>query len=138
MKKSFLTLVVFSAMLGISGAASAEHHEGGPELEHDEEMRERMKHRKHHRKEKMEKMRKYMMKRVDTNGDGQIDLNEFLTNAEERFNSMDLDGDGFVTAEESREAGKEMRKKHREMRKKMREQHDAELEAEQESEESGS
>lgn len=58
-----------------------------------------------------------MMKRVDTNEDGQIDLNEFLAHSEQRFQNMDLNSDGYVTPEEARESHKAMREKFREERK---------------------
>ncbi len=74
---------------------------------------------KHH-KMKRDRMHEYMMKKIDTNEDGQIDLSEYLANAEQRFKNMDLNGDGYVTREEQKEAGKIMREKHREMREKMR------------------
>jgi Ca2+-binding EF-hand superfamily protein len=60
--------------------------------------------------------------RVDANQDGRLELSEFLAHAEERFKRMDIDSNGYVTPEESREAGKEMRKKHREMRDKRRQE----------------
>jgi len=64
----------------------------------------------------------HMFDRADTNQDGQIELSEFLAHAEARFQKMDIDSNGYVTPEESREAGKKMRKKHREMREKHREE----------------
>lgn len=65
----------------------------------------------------------HMFDRTDTNQDGQIELSEFLAHAEARFQRMDIDSNGYVTAEESREAGKKMREKHREMREKHRQEH---------------
>ena len=85
--------------------------------------------RKHHRRGGRNKKDKDMLERVDTNQDGQVDLNEFLAHAESRFQKMDLDANGFVTGEERREAGDKMREKHREMReerKQAREQRRAE------------
>ncbi|MFQ3243824.1 MAG: Ca2+-binding EF-hand superfamily protein [Arenicella sp.] len=63
----------------------------------------------------------HMFDRTDTNQDGRLELSEFLAHAEARFQRMDIDSDGYVTPEESREAGKKMRQKHREMRQKHRE-----------------
>ena len=63
-----------------------------------------------------------MFDRTDTNQDGQLELSEFLAHAESRFQKMDIDSNGYVTPEESREAGKEMREKHREMREKHRQE----------------
>ena len=58
---------------------------------------------------------------IDTNKDGQIDLNEYLSHAEARFQKMDLNSDGFLTKEEGREAGKLMRAKMKEKRRELRE-----------------
>jgi len=57
---------------------------------------------------------------MDTNADEKVDLQEFLTHSETRFNTMDADSDGFVTKEEARTMRKEM-KGHRAHR--MMEQH---------------
>ncbi len=64
----------------------------------------------------------HMFDRTDTNQDGRLELSEFLAHAEARFQKMDIDSDGYVTPEESREAGKKMRQKHREMRNKHRQE----------------
>jgi len=79
---------------------------------------------KHHRKGKGKrgKFAEAMLEKVDTNKDGQVDLAEFLANAEQRFTKMDLNSDGYVTLEEGREAQKLRRAKHKEMRKKRREE----------------
>jgi len=63
-----------------------------------------------------------MLLRVDTNKDGQVDLNEYLAHAQERFNKLDADANGFVTQDEAKESMKSMREEHRERRKKMREE----------------
>ena len=65
----------------------------------------------------------HMFDSTDTNQDGQIELSEFLAHAEARFHRMDIDSNGYVTPQESREAGKKMREKHREMREKHRQEH---------------
>ena len=82
---------------------------------------------KHHRKGKGKrgKFAEAMLEKVDTNKDGQVDLAEFLANAEQRFAKMDLNSDGFVTLEEGREAQELRRAKHKEMRKKRREERQA-------------
>jgi Ca2+-binding EF-hand superfamily protein len=64
----------------------------------------------------------HMFDRADANKDGQLELSEFLAHAEARFQKMDIDSNGYVTPEESREAGKKMREKHREMRAKHRQE----------------
>ena len=80
--------------------------------------------KKHHRKGKGKrgKFAEAMLERVDTNKDGQVDLAEFLANAEQRFTKMDLNSDGYVTLEEGREAQEQRRAKHKEMRQKRREE----------------
>ncbi len=56
------------------------------------------------------------LKKIDTDGDGQISLDEFLAKAEKRFGKMDADEDGFVTAEEYKEKRKAVRAKSQERR----------------------
>ncbi|MBL4674007.1 MAG: hypothetical protein JKX81_17225 [Arenicella sp.] len=63
-----------------------------------------------------------MFDRTDANQDGQLELSEFLAHAEARFQKMDIDSNGYVTPEESREVGREMREKHRQMRIKHRQE----------------
>lgn len=80
-------------------------------------------HAEHHKSMKRLHRKMMKLKEIDTNEDGQIDLNEYLANAEARFKRMDLDGDGYLTHGEHREYAKQMRAKHKEMRKQWREQH---------------
>ncbi|WP_353409689.1 hypothetical protein [Arenicella sp. 4NH20-0111] len=63
---------------------------------------------------------KRMLVKVDTNKDGQVDLNEYLAHAQERFNKLDIDDNGFINQEEAKESMKRMRKEHKERRKEMR------------------
>ena len=62
---------------------------------------------------------KMMLEKVDSNQDGNVDLDEYLAHAQDRFNSLDLDSNGFVTQEEAKEAMKKMRQEHKERRKEM-------------------
>ena len=89
--------------------------------------------KKHHRKGKGKrgKFAEAMLEKVDTNKDGQVDLAEFLANAEQRFTKMDLNSDGYVTLEEGREAQKLRRANHKEMRKKRREERQKQREEQQ-------
>jgi Ca2+-binding EF-hand superfamily protein len=42
------------------------------------------------------------LQRLDSNGDDRIDLQEFTAPAREQFNTIDLDGDGYITQDEAR------------------------------------
>ena len=55
-----------------------------------------------------------MFEKHDTNGDGVISKSEFLSHAEERFATMDADGDGSVSKDEAKSKHKEMREKMKE------------------------
>lgn len=59
---------------------------------------------------------------TDANQDGRLDLSEFLAHAEQRFNAMDLNQDGYVTKDEGREAHKKMREKRKAKRMQRREE----------------
>ena len=94
MKHSKLALAsLAAAALTFSGAALAEHHEGGDG----------------HKKGK----KGHYFEKVDTNGDGQISKEEHMTAAEERFTKMDTNGDGAITKEEVQEKMKKMHGKYK-------------------------
>jgi Ca2+-binding EF-hand superfamily protein len=61
---------------------------------------------KNERKSKIERM----FEGTDTNQDGQLQLSEYLANAEQRFIAMDLNQDGYLTKEEGKMALRDMRK----------------------------
>jgi hypothetical protein len=99
----------------------------GPD-EHDKAM-----HGKHAKMKQMHKHgAKFLMERVDKDGDGKVTKSEYMAHSEERFNQMDIDGDGVVTSAEMNKAGKEMREMHRErmhqFRQKMRDSRRGEME----------
>jgi len=71
-----------------------------------------------------------MFDQTDVNQDGQLELSEFLAHAEERFKSMDLNEDGYVTKEEGRDAHRQMREKRKEMRKEKRKERQEQRESE--------
>ena len=83
---------------------------------------------KEFRKKRFEKRQEKKMREVDTNEDGQIDLNEYLTHAEQRFNLLDANSDGFVTTEEQQEAHQKMREEFKQRRQARREQREQESE----------
>ena len=84
--------------------------------------------KRHHRGHHRNKISKVMMKKADSNDDGKVDLNEYLQNAQQRFESMDANSDGYVTGEEMREASKTMRKKHKEAMKAARKSYEESVE----------
>lgn len=128
MKKSTLALPLIALFLSSSSIIAQENTENAEA----ERAKNHEKERHGKRQMKHKRMHEYMLMRVDSNEDGKVDLNEYLANAEQRFQNMDSNKDGFVTMEEHKEAGKAMREKHREMRKKMREEHRAERAVQQE------
>lgn len=65
-----------------------------------------------------------MFEQHDLNGDGVIDHDEFIKNAEERFGKMDSDGDGKVSKEEAKAMHLQMRQKQKEWREKKMEMKD--------------
>lgn len=66
-----------------------------------------------------------MFEKHDTNGDGVISKDEFLSHATERFNKMDADGNGEVTKEEGEAAHEAMREKMKEKRAERKAKRDA-------------
>ena len=113
-----LLLTSLLAAVFVSGSALADHHgkEQAEAQDESERYGKRGKHGRHmgpgHRPRG-----EMALKKIDVNGDGQVDLEEYMNNARERFAEMDLNGDNLVTAEEAREAGEAMRAKHREAMK---------------------
>lgn len=79
----------------------------------------------HHKGEGKQKEKgKYHMK-ADTNGDGIMSFDEFITMKKERFAEMDADGDGNLTREEMRNAHKKYRKKYKKTGQELCDKHDA-------------
>ncbi|MFT4628912.1 MAG: hypothetical protein ACI9WC_000059 [Arenicella sp.] len=109
-----------------ANVALANHHEENETGNIDPEQIEQYKamHKDMH-KDKRGKMRDRkgqhsvmrMHGQLDTNEDGKVDLDEFLSHAKSRFNEMDTDSDQFVTDEEAKLHHKNMRQKHEDMRK---------------------
>lgn len=95
MKKLFLAVAAISALSIGSTAAIAGHHEGG---EHKGKM----------------------MERVDTDGDGKISKAEFMAKHESKFMKMDVNGDGFLSKDEMKEAKSKMKEKRQQMREKIK------------------
>ncbi len=116
-KQLFSTLIgtLLAAIFMFSTLAYAQAPQDGqePQYQHDDADGEyRGKHKgKHHKDKHRKRMAKLMMKRIDTNNDGKIDFNEFITHSEQRFQTMDINSDGYVTPEEARAGHKLMREK---------------------------
>lgn len=118
-----MTLPIALGIFLSANLALANHHEEQQAGEVDIEKIEQ--HKAMH-KEKRAQVRDHrgqhsamrMHDRLDTNEDGKVDLNEFLSHAESRFHEMDTDSDQFVTDEEAKQHHKNMRKKQKVMKKK--------------------
>lgn len=106
MKKNIVIALISTSFLGLSGIVYAGHPDAG-----EGGLKKHIKEHHH------QKSPQRMLKKVDVNQDGKVDLNEFLAHAEQRFTKMDLNSDGFLTLEEGREAHKQMRTKHKAERK---------------------
>ena len=109
--------MLFSGLIYAQQEATADSKTAVEQPSHDGNQ----KRHKHGKRDHQEKKAEMMMTKIDVNGDGQVDLSEFLTHSEERFHAMDVNGDGFVTDDERRETHKMMRKKHEQARGKGRE-----------------
>jgi Ca2+-binding EF-hand superfamily protein len=81
------SLAVFGLM---SGAAWAAHHEGAEDRD-----------KGHHAR---------MFTEKDTDGNGEISLDEWLAGAQARFVKMDADGNGSLTQDEMKAAHTKMKK----------------------------
>lgn len=115
-----LTLLAstLAAMLTFNVSLAHNHKEHADSAHTGESAKKHTQGKRHHHKgHHRDKIHHMMMSKADSNEDGKVDLNEYLENAQQRFESMDGDSDGFVTGEEMRAAGKAMRKKHKEAMK---------------------
>lgn len=112
MNKTMSSIILCASIVGFAMTANAAHHET------DSSATEKHKAKKHYRGKSAAKM----LKKVDTNQDGNVDLTEYLAHAEQRFQKMDLNSDGLLTLEEGRESHKAMRKKHKAERKAVRQE----------------
>ena len=73
--------------------------------------------KKHHKNYKGKHF-EHMLEKMDSNSDGKIDKQEFLTKSEERFKFMDVNNDGLITKDEVKEHHKKMKEKFKSNRKK--------------------
>lgn len=106
MKKLILIAALASLTLSMQAMAAGEHRKGlGSE------------HSKVAKAEKKEKRLLKKLEKTDTSGDGQVDLTEYLAAAEKRFNSTDLNSDGYLTAQEMKTWGQTVRTEIRDARK---------------------
>ena len=58
---------------------------------------------------------------IDTNSDGVVSKDEFLSNAGKKFDAMDFDGNGSLSKEEKGAHYKKMKEKRQEMHEKIKE-----------------
>ena len=109
MKTIIQRLFEIALLIGVGTANAQDEASAEKELRHAEhefhrgEMKAKM---KMHHKQRMDHLSS-----LDKNDDGKVDLEEYLSNSKERFSNMDINGDGFVTSEEAREARKLMHEK---------------------------
>ena len=106
MKKVIFTSLMAGSLM-VSGLAFAgDHGEDASHAKSDKKMEKLHDGKKdHHGK---------FLKKLDTNGDGAVSKDEFMSKQEEHFSKMDADGDGSVTADEMKAAKKEMKAKWKE------------------------
>jgi len=98
MKKLLLVTALTGLLFSFQTMAAGEHRKGLASA-----------HSKADKAERKEKKIQHKLEKIDTSGDGKIDLSEYLVSSEKRFNSTDLNSDGYITAEEMREWGKNAR-----------------------------
>lgn len=118
------------SLSSLSYAQESQSDEEPQRSQHERSHGERKHKSKHHKRKHHKRMVKFMMQRIDTNKDGKVDLNEYLANSEQRFQTMDINSDGYVTPEEAREGHKLMREK---MRKTFKENRQAKRDAQENS-----
>lgn len=125
LEKSAVTKIVFTIVLSaISANMVAISQAQESDVEFDQARQEIRELKREHKRQQRELRRNHraekMLVGVDTNKDGQVDLNEYLAHAEERFNKLDADSNGLLSVEEAKESMKKLRAEHREKRELMR------------------
>ena len=106
MKKLLLVAALSGILFSFQTMAAGEHRKGRAS-----------EHSKIDKAERKEKKIEKKLEKIDTSGDGKIDLSEYLASSEKRFNSTDLNSDGYITAEEMKEWSKNARAEIRQARK---------------------
>lgn len=122
MKFSIIIAALGLILLATKVTAQTENtqHEQGQEAQEEQESKHGHHGRGHSGPGRHQNKMAHMMNKVDLNEDGQVDLNEYLQSAEQRFSMMDGNGDGVVTRDEMHAAGKTMRAEHRKAMKEAR------------------
>lgn len=120
MKQILLSLLL---TLSVGGVSYAAHHEDSEASSKHDEKDVKHAHKKGKKHKHMKRKHHARWARTDANEDGQVDLNEYLAAAEERFNKMDLNSDGVVTKKEMKEGHHKMRSEHKKAMKAARKAH---------------
>ncbi|MCH2191195.1 MAG: hypothetical protein MK188_09750 [Gammaproteobacteria bacterium] len=125
LSKASLTITLSVATLIIAAGSFADEKDPDSSVQADRQALREMKleHRREINEMRRARHAGRMLKKVDVNQDGKVDMDEYLAHARERFNKLDLDGSGFVTQEEAREAMQKMREEQKTRMKEMRERH---------------
>ena len=74
------------------------------------------------------------IRRIDTDDDGQVSIDEYMAHAQQRFSDLDLDGNNFVTSDEAKEAAEIMRERQREARSSLEDRRKRDSESDSDSE----
>ncbi len=125
----FIAFLIPTLFLTAAPAYADDHAEAESPViaeEGRDAMRKNHERRRVHHERRMDR---YLGKQVDTNQDGEISYDEFIANAQSRFEATDLDGNGSITKEERKQAAEIMREKHREAMKAARKAHKEAMES---------
>jgi len=100
MKKLLLLTALTGLLFSFQTMAAGEHRKGKAS-ELSKEAKIAKKERKALKRiARSEKRAIKKLEKIDTSADGNVDLSEYLVYHESRFNDMDADSNGYLTAEE--------------------------------------
>jgi len=110
MKKLLLITALSGLLLSFQTMAAGEHRKGRAS-----------EHSKADKAERNGKKIEKKLEKIDTSGDGKVDLTEYLASSEKRFHSTDINSDGYITAEEMKEWSRNARAEIRQASKEAKE-----------------